>query len=70
MHGSDVDAEQNYQEAATKISKKVLISNTYNIISFGFDLQKQRPTYIAPQSLKSNTNLAQNDSLLRLSPMC
>ena len=36
MPGSDVDVEQDYQEAATKISKKVLISNTHNIISFGF----------------------------------
>ncbi|KAM0037156.1 hypothetical protein Hdeb2414_s0014g00434991 [Helianthus debilis subsp. tardiflorus] len=42
MPGSDVDVEQDYQEAATKISKK-----------------KQRRTYIAPQSLKRYTNLAQ-----------
>ncbi|MFS8032264.1 hypothetical protein Hanom_Chr17g01555541 [Helianthus anomalus] len=42
MTGSDIDVEQDYQEAATKISKK-----------------KQRPIYIAPQSLKRYTNLAQ-----------
>ncbi|KAF5813509.1 hypothetical protein HanXRQr2_Chr03g0099301 [Helianthus annuus] len=42
MPGSDIDVEQDYQEAATKISKK-----------------KQRPIYIAPQSLKRYTNLAQ-----------
>ncbi|KAJ0826980.1 hypothetical protein HanRHA438_Chr17g0820481 [Helianthus annuus] len=36
MPGSDIDVEQDYQEAATKISKRVLISNTDNIISFGF----------------------------------
>ncbi|MFS7889331.1 hypothetical protein Hanom_Chr00s000003g01605711 [Helianthus anomalus] len=41
ISGSDVDVEHDYQEAATKISKK-----------------KQRPTYIAPQSLKRYTNLA------------
>ncbi|XP_035842996.1 uncharacterized protein LOC110921835 isoform X1 [Helianthus annuus] len=42
MPGFDIDVEQDYQEAATKISKK-----------------KQRPIYIAPQSLKRYTNLAQ-----------